>query len=61
MKKRKPTYNDFRDASPKELVKTYGINYRQLEMAQRAVNPGAAQGDLRKEYDKFYRRNRSDA
>ena len=61
MRKGKPTYNDFRDATPRELMKTYKINSAQLEMAQRAVNPGAQQSDLRKEYDKFYRRNRRDA
>jgi hypothetical protein len=58
MSKGKPTYNDFRDASPKELIKTYGINYRQLDKAQRAVNPGASQSDLRKEAEKFYPRNK---
>lgn len=58
---RKPTYNDFRDAKPTELMKTYKLNARQLEMAQRAVNPGATQHELRSEYEKFYRRNRRDA
>ncbi len=56
-----PTYNDFRDAKPKELMKTYKLNERQLEMAQRRVCEGASQNDLRKEYDSFYRRNRRDA
>ena len=59
--KGKPTYSDFRDAKPTELMKTYKLNQAQLEMAQRRVNPGASQSDLRKEYDKFYRRNRRDA
>lgn len=59
--KGKPTYNDFRDAKPTELMQTYKMNARELEMAQRQVNPGASQTDLRKEYDVFYRRNRPDA
>ena len=59
--RKKPTYNDFRDAKPTELMKTYKMNPRELEMAQRAVNPGASQSDLRGEYEKFYRRNRRDA
>lgn len=58
---KKPTYNDFRDAKPAELMKTYKLDSKQLEMAQRAVNPGANQRDLNKEYEKFYRRNRHDA
>lgn len=58
---KKPTYNDFRDAKPGELMKTYRLNPRQLEMAQRDVCYGAGQNDLRREYDKFYRRNRSDS
>ncbi len=56
-----PTFNDFRNASPKELMKTYKLNPKQLEMAQRRVCDGAKQSDLRKEYEKFYRRNRKDA
>lgn len=56
----KPTYSDFRDAKPAELMKTYKLTPSQLEMAQRNVNYGANQVELRKEYDKFYRRNRSD-
>lgn len=56
-----PTYNDIRDASPKELQQTYKLTPKQLESAVRAVNPGATQNDLRKEYEKFYRRNRHDA
>lgn len=57
----KPTFNDFRDAKPAELMKTYKLDQRGLENAQRDVCYGANQNDLRKEYDKFYRRNRSDA
>jgi len=61
MTKGKPTYNDFQEAKPAELMKTYKLNERQLEMAQRHACYGAGQNDLRKEYDKFYRRNRRDA
>lgn len=56
-----PTYRDFQEASPKELQKTYNLDQRQLEFAQRRVCDGAGQNDLTKEYDKFYRRNRHDA
>lgn len=59
--KKLPTYNDFKNGSPKELQKTYGLNEKQLEMAQRRVLDGAKQEDIRKEYDPFYRRNRHDA
>jgi hypothetical protein len=59
--KGKPTYNDFRDAKPTELMKTYNLTPKELEIAQRRVNPGATQNDLRKEYEIFYRRNRRDA
>lgn len=57
----KPTYNDFQSGKPEELKKTYKLNDRQLEMAKRDVMYGATQSDMRKEYDKFYRRNRRDA
>lgn len=59
--KGKPTYSDFRDGSPKELMKTYNLNSKQLEVAQRSVLQGATQQDIRKEYEPFYRRNRHDA
>jgi len=59
--KSKPTFNDFRDAKPEELKKTYGLNDRQLEMAKRDVFYGANQVQLRQEYDKFYKRTRRDA
>lgn len=58
---KEPTYNDFKEGSPKELMKTYKISQRELEMAQRKALYGANQNDLRKEYDQFYRRNRKDA
>jgi hypothetical protein len=59
--KGKPTYRDFQEASPKELQKTYKLDQRQLEMAQRRVMDGAGQEDIRKNYEPFYRRNRRDA
>lgn len=59
--KRKPTYSDFRDAKPAELMKTYKLDQRGLERAQREHLQGANQSQMRQEYDKFYRRNRSDA
>lgn len=58
---RKPTFNDFKNARPKELMKTYKLTPRQLEMAQREVCYGASQTQLRGEYEKFYRRNRRDS
>ncbi len=58
--KGKPTYRDFQEASPKELVKTYKLSYRELEVAQRKVMDGAGQADITKAYEKFYPRNRSD-
>lgn len=58
---KKPTYNDFREAKPQEIMKTYGLNERQLEKAHRDVLYGANQKEMSKEYDKFYRRNRRDA
>jgi len=59
--KHKPTFNDFQVAKPEELKKTYKLNDRQLEMAKRDVLYGASQNDMRREYDKFYRRNRKDS
>lgn len=59
--KNKPTYRDFQEGSPKELQKTYKLDAKQLEMAQRRVLDGAKQQDIRKEYEPFYRRNRHDA
>lgn len=58
---KKPTFNDFLEAKPAELMKTYKLDRRGLENAQRDVCYGANQGDLRKEYDRFYRRNRREA
>lgn len=59
--KGKPTYRDFQEGSPKEIQKTYGLDQRQLEQAQRSTMDGYTQKDLNKEYEKFYRRNRRDA
>lgn len=59
--KHKPTYRDFQEASPKELMKTYKLDQKGLENAQRRVLDGARQEDIRKAYEPFYRRNRRDA
>ena len=59
--KRNPTYRDFQEASPKEIQKTYKLDQRGLENAQRRTMHGAGQNDLRKAYEQFYRRNRRDA
>jgi len=57
----KPTYNDFRDAKPSEIMKTYKLDQRGLENAHRDIMYGAGQHEMRGYYDKFYRRNRQDA
>jgi hypothetical protein len=60
--KKQPTFNDFETVSPKELQKHYKLDQRALENAHRkTVCDGASQAQMRKEYDKFYRRNRRDA
>lgn len=59
--KKEPTWNDFQDAKPAELVKTYKINYRELEIAHRKHLEGASMVEMRNEYDALYRRNRKDA
>ena len=59
--KGKPTIRDFETAKPAELQKTYKLDQRGLENAQRRVMDGATQKDLKKGYDQFYRRNRRDA
>lgn len=59
--RKQPTFNDFNSASPKELQKHYKLDQRALENAHRKTLDGASQSDMRKEYDKFYRRNRRDA
>ena len=58
---KKPTFNDFQEASPKDLQRVYKLNQAGLENAQRDVCYGANTTELRREYDKFYRRNRRDA
>lgn len=57
---KQPTWNDFKDARPAELKKTYKLNDRQLENAYRNHLDGASAGERRSMYDKLYRRNRSD-
>ncbi len=59
--KGKPTYQDFVDARPTEIMRTYRLDRRGLENAHRDVMRGARQEEMRREYDRFYRRNRKDA
>lgn len=47
-------YNDFRNGSPKELMKFYKLNDRQLEQAIRRNNEGANKKDLEKVYSDIY-------
>lgn len=58
--KGKPTLRDFETAKPAELQKTYKLDQRGLENAQRKVMYGYTRNDLKKGYDQFYRRNRRD-
>jgi hypothetical protein len=58
---KQPTWNDFQEAKPAELKKTYKLNDRQLENAYRNHLNGADANDRRSMYDKLYRRNRRDA
>lgn len=59
--KKEPTWNDFQEAKPSELTKTYNMDYKQLEMAHRKHLDGADVPQMRIEYEKLYRRNRRDA
>ena len=56
-----PTWNDFQEAKPEELKKTYKLNDRQLEMAHRKHLHGASTPEYRSAYEQLYRRNRRDA
>lgn len=58
---KKPSWNDFQEAKPSELKKTYNLNDRQLEQSYRKHLVGASTPEYRKEYEKLYRRNRRDA
>lgn len=57
---KQPTWNDFQEARPAELKKTYKLSDRQLENAYRKHIDGSDATGRRKSYDQFYRRNRSD-
>jgi hypothetical protein len=54
----KPTWNDINEATPKELMKTYKLDQRGLENAHRRHLHGANTIEMRKEYEKLYKRNR---
>lgn len=58
---KKPTYNDYKEAKPAELMRTYKLDQKGLELAHRAILDGASKSDMAKEYDQLYRRNRRDA
>jgi hypothetical protein len=53
-----PTFNDFKNASPEELKKTYKLDSRQLEQAHRKVIDGGRREHFEKEYKSFYVDNR---
>lgn len=57
---KQPTWNDFHEAKPAELKKTYKLNDRQLENAYRKHLDGANAGERRGMYENLYRRNRRD-
>lgn len=60
--KKEPTFNDFNSASPKELQRHYGLSDRSLEKQfRRKALDGATQREMRREYEKFYTRNRKNA
>jgi hypothetical protein len=53
-----PTWNDLKDATPKELMRVYKLSPRQLENAHRKHLYGANATERRAEYDQLYRKNR---
>lgn len=57
----KPTWNDFKEARPSELMKTYKLTPRELENAHRKHLDGGNAAERRSEYDQLYRKNRSDS
>ena len=58
--KKEPTWNDFQEAKPAELKKTYKLNERQLENSYRKHLHGASSPEYRRAYEKLYSKNRSD-
>lgn len=56
-----PTWNDFQEAKPSELKKTYKLNDRQLEQAYRKQIDGAGTSERRQQYENLYRKNRNDS
>lgn len=56
-----PTWNDFQEAKPAELKKTYKLSDRQLENAYRKHIDGTNAVERRSAYENLYRRNRRDA
>ena len=54
----KPTWNDLHEGTPRELMKTYKLNQRQLENAHRRHLDGSNAAERRAEYEQLYRKNR---
>jgi hypothetical protein len=58
---KKPTWRDTQEAKPSELMKTYKMTQAQFEMSHRNHLYGANNTEMRKEYDKVWRRERRDS
>lgn len=58
---KKLTYRDFEESKPNDLRKFYGLSNHELEQQHRKHLEGANTQEMRREYEKFYRRNRRDA
>ncbi len=57
---KEPTWNDFHEARPAELKKTYKLSDRQLENSYRKHLHGASTPEYRKAYEMLYKKNRKD-
>lgn len=58
---KQPTWNDLHEGKPAELMRTYKLSPKQLEMVHRIHLDGASTPEKRKEYEQLYRKNRRDA
>lgn len=58
---KEPTWNDFHEAKPAELKRTYKLNDTQLENSYRKHLYGASPSERRNMYEQLYRKNRRDA
>lgn len=52
--RKKVTWNDVHEATPRELKKIYGLNDRQLEQQVRSHLDGASASERRAIYEKMY-------